>query len=164
MYAMATVAYRVIDREIVVLVGTTGQPDAATWDAYCNAVATLPTETPRVVIFTDGGRPTREQLARIEEAVGHRYSRTVLVTPSVAARIIGSMINAVSKKMNGGFYSPDEIIEALASLGITDSDQLGRILSAATQLAHDLIPSGHVAALGMTPRHHGANATALSAR
>ena len=145
---MATFAYRELQDGIVVLVGTASPPDAATWNAHVQGITANKSQTLRVLVFTDGGRPTREQVSRIEEAVGSRYSRTVVISSSVTTRLQGSLVNASSRSMHGSFFPPEAILEALTSIEIIDPDQMNQVCATAVELAAEVAPGGRIEALG----------------
>ena len=148
---MTTMAFRMLEDGIVVCVHSAADADPLVWDAYLEAIRTQPVASFRTLVFTDGGRATRSQFARLDDAFGNRSVRTAVVSSSIATRIFGTMVNALSKNMNAAFFPPEEVYEALASLAITSDDAMARVLDCATELAATVAADGHLASFGSRP-------------
>lgn len=151
---MATMRYREIEDGIVVVTHAAKDADDASWSAYVRAISASRSPSFRVVVFTDGGRATRDQFARIQQAFGDRYKQTLVFTANKPVRIFGTMMNAILSNLNAAFYPPEAVVEGLASFGIVDEAQVARIIDTARELASALIPGGRMEALGATELEH----------
>jgi len=107
-------------------------PTDAEWDAWLLAADTLG-ELPgrfRLLVLTEGGRPTREQLGRLsarkraaEEKLGKKQSEPLaaLVTSSTATRFIVSALTFVNPAIR--CFAPTSLAEAYTHLGLTDPER-----------------------------------------
>lgn len=143
---MANMGFRIIDGSIVVAVHTAEAPEDDVWDAYVDAYIRNTSPLLSIVVFTDGGKPTREQFARLGAVRGNRDLKTLIVSANVAARIVGTMVSALLR-FNASFSAPENVFDSLASLGITDIALAQRVLEEAESIAKELSPDTHLDSL-----------------
>lgn len=150
---MATMRYRELDDGIVVVLHGSTDATAVDWDAYVRAIRASTSDSFRVIVFTDGGRASREQFARVQQAFGDRYKQTLVFTANKPVRIFGTMMNAIMRNLNAAFYPPEAVLEGLASVGISEEHHVARVVEAAVELAAQIAPSGRLEALSAHPVH-----------
>ncbi len=109
---------------------TAKAPTDAEWDAWLHAADALWAETSefRLLVFSEGGHPNRQQIARVElvkrrsEKIGEKKRSepiTAVVSPSVAMRFVVSTMNLFNPKIR--CYSPSALQDAYEHLGLTSA-------------------------------------------
>jgi hypothetical protein len=116
---------------LLVIYQTAKSPTDAEWDAWLHAAAALQTKIGefRLLVFSEGGHPSRKQIARVE-LVKRRMERTggkkrsepntAVVSPSVPMRFVVSAMNLFNPKIR--CYSPLDLQDAYEHLGLTPAE------------------------------------------
>ena len=133
-----SLAFEVLEEiSLTVLRHGQGPPTEPEWDGF---LAALPRpsgglEKMRVLVVTDGGRPLREQQARLNDIIGGRSIRTAVVSSSIAVSFVVSVFALVQPGIRG--FPSSQLGGALDYLEIHRSDR-SAAESAVRRLSRDV--------------------------
>jgi hypothetical protein len=108
--------------EVEVMLAYHGQHEAedSEWDEYLTLLRSLEGQRRvRVLVYSEGGRPTREQQHRMTEVLKIGWPVAV-VSPSTAVRFVVSVFALDVPAIR--LFTLDQLDEAFAHIGCTDED------------------------------------------
>jgi hypothetical protein len=119
----STLEFRTVGASMIVLRENKNTPRDDDWDAFLHVLASNRENFPRhkILVFTDGGGPNREQRKRLEAALGGKLVRVAVVSESVKVRFIVSSIALLNRDICT--FSPREISEAYRHLDMNSIEQ-----------------------------------------
>jgi hypothetical protein len=107
------------ERVMVMYAGPHGADDTE-WDAYLQLRRNLEGTAPgRILVYSEGGRPTREQQQRLVD-VEHDQWPIAVVSPSAAVRFVVSVFSLEIPSIR--LFTPEQLDEACAYLGCNGTD------------------------------------------
>lgn len=92
------------------------EADDVEWDACLDALRTLQSGPVRILVSTQGGRPTRDQQQRLIEIEKSDW-KVAVVSPSTAVRFVVSVFALELPSIR--LFAPEHLDEACAYLGCT---------------------------------------------
>jgi hypothetical protein len=133
------------DLELLVSYQGVEMPTDEEWDGYlaCVALSSKTAESPRGLVFTDGGRPSREQQLRLTAATDGRLARVAVVSRAGALRFIVSIMALANPHIKS--FSPSQKAAAFAHLGLLP-EQHDRVHRIAERLQRKLFRSSNIVA------------------
>jgi len=110
------------DLRLAVMCQGTENPTDAEWDAYLDALGPLLALAAgyRVLVVTEGGRPSQSQHARLRERQAGAKPHVAVVTAVAGVRFVASVIALVNGNLR--CFAPDQRDAALASLGLLENE------------------------------------------
>ena len=119
-----TIAFEYLpEPRCLVLYQTAEPPSDAEWDAHLEKLRAVQAANADFCVFvwTDGGRPTPPQQARLAELTRRTVWKTAVVSPALAVRFVVSSLSLT--KVNVRYFAPDELNEAYAHLELDEVSQ-----------------------------------------
>jgi hypothetical protein len=143
--ASRTLAYELLPHHgCVVLYQGTQAPNDAEWDAHIGEVCVFAEAKAEftVLVYTEGGRPSREQQARLTAAAPIFRTPVAVVSPVLAVRFVVSALSL--GKRNLRFFMPEELPAALQYLALAPVGQLavGQAIERLRQSMHAVDAAG----------------------
>lgn len=124
---------------VIVMCQTASSPTDAEWQGYLDCVSSLATtETIKVLVQTEGGRPSPQQQQRLVACVGERDMHTAVVSPAVAIRFVVSSLSL--SKRNVRYFEPSEMAAAFEHLQL-DTTTRAQVQHALQRLQAALVSS-----------------------
>lgn len=110
------------DLRLAVMCQGTENPTDAEWNTYLDALGPLLAlaEGYRVLVVTEGGRPSQSQHARLRERMAGAKPHVAILTSAAGVRFVASVLALVNANLR--CYAPDQRSAALASLGLTENE------------------------------------------
>ena len=117
-------------------------PSDAAWDMHLEQFRSLAgrLEEIKILVITEGGRPTKAQQARLAQVVGGHASATAVVSAMLAVRFVVSALALV--KPNLRYFTPDEMGGAFQHLGIEEEERT-LVLQTIERLRRHVHPTQH---------------------
>lgn len=106
---------------IMVTIHTAYAPSDADWKAYLNALGSKDVESVRSIVFTDGGAPSSKQRKELNELLGGRQVRGIVVSNSMAVRGVVTALSWFNPKIKA--FAPDEFRQGLRYLEINSTEE-----------------------------------------
>jgi hypothetical protein len=104
------------DLELLVSCQGVGSPTDEEWDGYLACVAICEAEGGRCLVLTAGGRPSREQQARLLATVKGHPTPVAVVSPAGALRFVVSIMALVNPHIQS--FNPSQRAAAFAHIGL----------------------------------------------
>ena len=104
-------------------------PTDAEWDDYLACIPPVATSDPiRVLVLTEGGRPTRAQQRRLEEVTKGSVSPVAVVSKAGALRFVVSVLSFANPNIQS--FHPSHLAAAVAHIGLSPShdERLQRVI------------------------------------
>jgi hypothetical protein len=123
--AFRTLAFEYLpERCCIVLYQGTEPPSDAEWDAYIGQVQSVAHMHAKlkIFVFSERGRPSKDQQARLTEAASGHLSHVAVVSPAFAMRFVVSALSLF--KPNLRFFTPEQLSEAFQHLGFDPAARL----------------------------------------
>ncbi|HEY4014467.1 MAG TPA: hypothetical protein VGM06_14095 [Polyangiaceae bacterium] len=119
----------VSDLELLVSCQGVESPTDAEWDGYLACVAVMrKTEAGRSLVMTRGGRPSREQQARLMVVTDGVPARVAVISPAGALRFIVSILALVNPHIES--FHPSQQAAAFEHIGLSPEhhDRVHRVV------------------------------------
>ena len=112
------------EQSCIVTYQGTDPPSDADWDAYVGQTRAL-THVHlklRVLAYSEGGRPSKDQQARLVAVVRDLRTRVAIVSPALAMRFVVSVFALTNPNVR--CFTPGQLSEAFKHLGLHPAGQL----------------------------------------
>jgi hypothetical protein len=136
--AMATMAYSLLDGDLVILVCGRQAPSQSEWRAYAGSVKDMGPHlrgtgrSIKFIVFADEAGPDATQRAFLVEALQGLTTRTAVISDSLVARCTITAFGWLSLSIKG--FAPTQLSAAATYLALSN-EQLSDVISRAPSLA-----------------------------